>query len=157
MTAEGEAMTELTLEKLKDDMKNALKAGEKTKLSTVRMLISEVKYGEIRKGEPLTSGELVEVVSREIKKRREAIPLFRQGDRLDLVEKEENELAILEAYLPEQLSAGELEELVDAAVGESDAESIKDIGKVMAILMPKVKGKADGSLVSKLVRDKLEG
>ena len=157
MTSQGEDKMELTLEKLKDDMKSALKAGEKTRLSTVRMLLSEVKYGEIRKGEALTSGELVEVVLREIKKRREAIPQFRQGNRLDLVEKEEKELAILEAYLPEQLSAGEIGELVDAAVSESGARSIKEIGKVMAILMPKVKGKADGSLVSKLVRDKLDG
>ncbi len=142
-------------EQIAADMKAAMKSGDKLRVSTLRLLRSEIKYAEIRKGESAGEEDIVSVVGREIKKRREAAEQFRQGGRPDAADKEEAEAAILQEYLPEQLSDGEIAALVDEAIAQTGAAGPGDMGKVMGVLMPKVKGKADGAAVSAMVKEKL--
>lgn len=144
-------------EQLNDEMKAAMKAGDRTRLSTLRMLLAEVKNAEIAKRGDLDDGEVLAVVTREAKKRKEAIEGFEKGNRPDLVEKEQAELAILEAYLPEQMSDDDLAALVRETIEEVGASGPGDLGKVMGKLMPKVKGKADGKLANQMAREMLAG
>lgn len=139
-------------EKLSEDMKQALKSAEKTKLSTLRMLLSAIRYAEIEKKAELKDEDVLEVVSREIKKRRESIEEYGKGNRPDLVEKEEAEAKILEAYLPPQLTDEEIEAIVKQAIDQVEAMGPADLGKVMGQVMPKVKGKADGKKVNEIAR-----
>jgi len=145
-------------EQLLEDLKQAMLAKDEQRLSTIRMLKSALQYYEINKGGAgytATDEDVMDVVEKEVKKRREAIEMYKTGGRNELAEKEEKELQILQAYLPEQLSEDEVKKLVDEAVNSTGASTMQDMGKVMGALMPKVKGKADGNLVSKLVREKL--
>jgi uncharacterized protein YqeY len=146
-------------EKIIGDLKAAMMAKDETKLSVVRMLKSALQYFEINKGGAgyeATDEDVIEVVGKEIKKRREAIELYEKGNRPELAEKEKQELEVLQTYLPEQLSEDEVRKFVDDAFTETGATTMQDMGKVMAVLMPKVKGKADSSFVSTLVREKLQ-
>lgn len=145
----------MTKDDIISEMKTAMKSGDKVRLSTIRLLLSEVKYTEISKGDNLSDDEITGVIARELKKRREAIPQYIQGKRPDLAEKEETEARILQEFLPAQLAEAEVSRLVDQAVAETGAQTAKDIGKVMAAVMPRVKGRADGALVSRLAREKL--
>lgn len=146
---------------LRDDIQKeiavAMKAGDKLKLSAVRMLLSAVKYKEVDAKRPLTDEEVHQVVSTLVRQRLDSIEQFKQGRRPDLVEKEEAELAMLKAYLPPQLSAGELCEIVKTTAAGIGAVAMKDMGKLMKELMPKVKGKADGKLLSDIVKEVLGG
>lgn len=145
-------------EKLIDDLKAAMLAKDEQKLSVVRMLKSAIQYYEINKGGAgyeATDEDVIEVVGREIKKRRESIELYEKGGRQELADKEKAEMEILQGYLPEQLSEEEIRNLVEEALSATGATEMKDMGKVMGILMPKIKGKADNSMVSSLVREKL--
>ena len=132
-------------------------AKDELKLSTIRMLKSALQYYEIQKGAGYgaTNDDVVEIISHEIKKRNEAIDLYRKGGRDELAQKEEKELEILKAYLPEQMSEDEIRKLVQEAISFTGASSMQEMGKVMGTLMPKVKGKADASLVSNIVREAL--
>ena len=130
---------------------------DSTKVGTIRLLLSAIQYFEIQKQRDYQASdeEIVSLIKKEVKKRKESIALYKQGKRDDLVEKETKELAILQAYLPEQMSEDEVRKIVEQTISETGASSIADMGKVMGILMPKVKGKADGSLVSNLVKQAL--
>ena len=142
-------------DKIQEDLKQAMLAKDELKLSTVRMLKSALQYHEIQKGGAgyeATDDDVIEVIGREIKKRKEAIELYKQGGREDSAASEQKELEILQAYLPEQMSEDEVRKLVRETVEQTGAKSIQEIGKVMGALMPKVKGKADGTLVSSLVK-----
>ncbi len=149
-------MAEL-LKKLQDEMKAAMKSGDKERLSTIRMLISEIKKVQIDKKKELSDEEIVEIIQRYAKQRRESIKQYREAGREDLAEKEEKELKIVQEFLPEQLSEEEIEKIVDEAIAETGASSMKDMGKVMKIVMEKVKGRAEGSVVSSIVKKKLSG
>ena len=146
---------------LRDDIQKeiavAMKAGDKLKLSAVRMLLSAVKYKEVDERRPLTDAEVHLVVGTLVRQRLDSIEQFKQGGRADLVQKEEAELAILKAYLPPQLSADELREIVKTTAAGIGAAGVKDMGKLMKELMPKVKGKADGKLVNDIVKEVLGG
>jgi len=142
-------------EKLLDDMKTAMKSGNKIALETLRMLRSQLKNASIAKGEDLSEEDVVGVLSKEAKKRKESLELYRQGGREDLAEKEEMEMQIIVSYLPEALSEDELAKIVDKAVVETEAESLRDMGKVMGVVMPQVKGRADGKAVQEMVKKKL--
>jgi len=176
-------------EKIKEDLKKALKENKEIEVSTLRLLNAvilnkekEKRYKlskgkseledynppttsshslrewapkDLEKESQLTDEEVIEVISFEAKKRKESIVEFEKGKRMDLVEKEKKELEILEKYLPEQLSEEEIKKFVQEAIEKTGAKEMKDMGKVMAELMPKVKGRADGSLVSKVVKDVL--
>lgn len=143
-------------ETLNEDLKTSLKAGEKLKLSTIRMLLSEIKNAEIAKRGELTDEELLAVAAREARKRNEAIEEFSKGGRQDLVDKETYELSVLEQYLPEQMPEDEVRRIVAETIEEVGASTPADLGKVMGSLMPKVKGKADGKKVNQLVREMLQ-
>ena len=136
-------------------MKEAMKAKDTVRLSTVRMTIAAIKNKEIAAGGELDDAAVTAIMSTMVKQRREAAEAFRNGDRLELAEKEEAELVILQSFLPEQLSEDEVRELVDTVVTELGASSMKDMGGVMKVLTEKTRGRADGKLVSELVKTRL--
>lgn len=134
------------------DMKDALKTGDKIRLWTLRLLVSAVRYQEIENKKELGEEEILQVVSRELKKRREAASEYRKGNREELAEKEEQEAKILESYLPPQLSDEEIEHIIKQAIDEVKPMGPGDMGKVMSVVMPKVKGRADGKKVNEAVK-----
>ena len=142
-------------DRISDEMRAAMKAREQTRVSTLRMLMASMKNTQVEKGHELSDDEVLEVVAREAKRRRESMEAFEKGGRSELVEKEGAELAVLEAYLPEQLGEDELGALVDEAIAETGASSPKEMGAVMKVVMGKVKGRADGAAVSAMVRARL--
>ena len=138
------------------DMTEALKSGDKARLTVLRGLKSDLKYKMIDIGQKtLTDAQSIEVLATAAKKRRDSIEMFRQGGREDLATQEEYELSVVSTYLPKQLSEDELRQLVGDAIAQTGAASPKDMGKVMQALMPHVKGRADGKLVSRLVSEML--
>jgi hypothetical protein len=138
------------------DLNEALKARDERKLSALRLLRTEIKKREVSgQKKELSDAEVMEAISTLVKQRRESIRLFRQGQRQDLVEKEEGELQILLSYLPPPLSQTEIEVLIDQIIGETQATGTKDQGKVMKSVMAKVAGKAEGKVVSEIVKQKL--
>lgn len=143
--------------RLHQDLEAALKGGRKVEVSTLRLLLSAVKNREVEKRGQLTEPELLQIIVRECNQRRDAIDQFRQGGREDLVVKEEAELQILEQILPKALTPEELSVKVRKAIAATGGSSVKDMGKVMAYLMPQVTGRADGKIVSQLVRQELSG
>ncbi len=144
------------LERLNNDMKQAMKSKEKDKLSVIRMVKSSLQNEAIKLGNAeLSEEEELTVLSRELKQRKDSLHEFEKAGREDLAEKLRAELAVVELYMPEQLSEDELAEIVKATISETGATSKAEMGKVMAAIMPKVKGKADGSLVNKLVQQHL--
>lgn len=142
-------------DQITQDMISAQKAGDTKKLATFRMLRSAIHNAQIAARKELKDEDIVDVIQKEIKSRRDSISQFKKGGRQDLVENEEQEIKILEKYLPEQLSDEELSKIINQAISDTKAESIKDIGKVMSQVMPKIKGRADGGKVSELVKSKL--
>ncbi len=141
--------------RLGEDYKAALRAGDKLRVSVIRLLTALIKNREVEKRAPLTDGEVMQAISTSCKQRQESIEQYRQGGRQDLVEKETAELAILQSYLPAALTGEELRAMVTEAVLEVQATSLKEMGKVMAVLMPRVTGRADGKVVNTLVREAL--
>ena len=133
-------------------MRAAMKAGDAKRVSTLRMAMAAAHNRQIELGHELTDAEVVEVLDRQVKQRRESIELFRNGGRPELAEAEEGEIRILREFLPEPLSAGELERLARDAVAATGASGPADMGKVMGALVPQTKGRADGKEVSDLVR-----
>ena len=142
-------------EKLSNDMKTAMKAHDEVALSTIRLLTSAIKYAEIEAGRPLDDEGALKVLSTAAKQRREAVEMYEKGARPDLAGKEKAELAVILTYMPQQLSPDEIRALVQEAMAESGAAGPADMGKLMKVLMPKVKGKADGKLVNELVKEAL--
>jgi len=143
--------------RLTEDLTTALRSGDRLRLSVLRLLVALIKNREVEKRGPLTDAEVLQAVTASCKQRQEAIEQFQRGGRADLVEKETAELGILRSYLPTPLTGEELRRLVGAAIGEAQAVSPKDMGKVMAVLRPRVAGRADGKAVSELVREMLAG
>lgn len=144
------------LERFDDDLKEALKASESSKVSVLRMVKAAVKNKQIEKGRELTDDEVVSVLSTMMKQGRESIEQFRRGGRMDLAQNEEREIAILQAYMPQQLSHDEIDRIIHDAISESSAKGAQDIGKVMRIVMPRIKGAADGRYVNQRVKELLE-
>lgn len=143
------------LDRLNQDMKEAMKNKEKEKLSVIRMVKSSLQNEQIKFGRDLTEDDQLTVLNRELKQRKDSLQEFEKANREDLVEKLRNEISILEHYMPEQLSEDELLAIVDETISEVGASSKADMGKVMGAIMPKVKGKADGGLVNRLVQQQL--
>lgn len=142
-------------ERLSDEMKQAMKARDELRLSTIRLIRSAVKNRDIELKRELNDQEIVEAIATLVKQRRESIRLFVDAGRQDLVDKEERELTVLLGFLPQQLNREEVAALVEKAIAESGAQGGKDMGKVMKALMPHVAGRADGKMVSDVVREKL--
>lgn len=144
-------------ERIETDLVESLKSKNELKSSVLRMLKNALNNKEKDKKEQLTEEEIAEVVSKEIKQRKESIEEYRKGQRPELAEKEEKESKILSKYLPEQLSEQEIKKIVKEAISKTGAGGPQDMGKVMGMVMPQIKGKADGGLVSKIVQEKLQG
>lgn len=144
-------------EQLTEDMKTAMKAKEegKQRLSVIRMVRSALRQVEIDGKKELDDNGVIDIISKEVKMRKDSIEEFKKGDREDLVAQVEAEIVVLMSYLPVQLSEDEVRSLVKEAVTTSGASSQKEMGKVMVLLMPKVKGRADGKLVNTIVREML--
>ncbi|NLY39278.1 MAG: GatB/YqeY domain-containing protein [Firmicutes bacterium] len=143
-------------ERLIEDQLQATRAKDRFSLNVIRVLRAELKNASIAKKGPLETDEELAVLTREIKRRQEALKDYERAGRPELLEELQREIALLQRYLPPQLSEAELEELVEQALRETGAASKRDLGKVMGWLMPRVKGRADGSLVRRLVESKLQ-
>lgn len=138
-------------ERITEELKAAMREKDQLRMDTLRMLKSDIKNAEIDKHSVLSDEEILSIVQRSIKKRRDSIEMYKTGGRQDLVDRETREATILAAYLPEQMGEEEIRALAKEAIAQSGASSKKDMGKVMGALMPKVKGKADGKLVQQVV------
>lgn len=141
--------------RLEDELKQAMVARDGERRDTLRLILTSLRAAEKELQRPLHDDEELQVLQRERKRRTEASDAFRVGGREEQADAEERELAVLEEFMPEPLSEEELEEIVDDAIAEVGATSMRDIGRVMADVMPQVAGRADGSAVSQLVREKL--
>jgi uncharacterized protein len=142
-------------ESLQEDWKTALKAKDKFKASTISMAKAAVLLAEKTDGVQLDDAKVVDILAKEVKQRRDSVLEFEKGNRQDLVDQTKAEIEILLNYLPQQLSESEISDIVRQAVDEMGANSMKDMKAVMAIVTPKTKGRADGKMVSQLVRDSL--
>lgn len=142
-------------EKLRQDIKEALKSGDSKKRMVLGMVLAAIKNKEIEKRGELSEEDTIAVVSSEIKKRRDSVEQFEKGGRPELAEGEKWEAEILMAYMPEQMSEDEVRAEVKKAITETGAKDMKEMGKVIGVVMAKVKGKADGQLVSRLVKEEL--
>ncbi|GAA0416848.1 MAG: GatB/YqeY domain-containing protein [Bacillota bacterium] len=144
------------LENLNQDMKQAMKNKDKETLSVIRMVKASIQNESIKLGkDSLSEDEETTILSREVKQRKDSLQEFKSAGREDLVQKLENEINILQEYMPAQLTDDELEAIVQSTIHEVNATSMKDMGKVMSAIMPKVKGQADGSQINKLVQKQL--
>jgi uncharacterized protein len=143
------------IEELEDEVKDAMRAGDTTRRDALRLILSSLKSAEKELLRPLSEEEELQVLQRERKKRLEAAEAFRNAGRMEKAEGEEAELAVLEEFMPEPLTEDELERIVDDAIAENGATSLHQMGRVMADVMPQIAGRADGSAVSQLVREKL--
>jgi uncharacterized protein YqeY len=142
-------------DRIQEALKGALKGKQTIEVSTLRLLLSEIRYAEIAQQKPADDNKVLDVITREVKRRRESIAAFRKGNRGDLVAQEEAELAILMNYLPKQVSLEEVIAVARQAIEAVGAKGPGDKGKVMAQLMPRLKGKADGKEISDIVSELL--
>lgn len=143
-------------QRLNEDLKASIKGSDSLKTSVLRMLKAAIKNKEIEKRKELSDEEITSVISTLVKQRRESIEIFSKGGREDLALKESKEVEILQSYLPRQLSSEEVDRIILEAINESSAEGVKDIGKVMRIIMPRIKGAVNGKFVNQRVREILE-
>ncbi len=142
---------------LQSTMQAAMKSGDSDRVRTLRTLLAKLKEKSIEKGDDLNDGEIIKVFQTAAKQRKESAEMYEKGGRNELAEAELNELAIIEEYLPNQMSKEALTEIVDSVINETGAESMQDMGKVMPEVMKRVAGQADGSTVQELVRTRLSG
>jgi len=144
------------IERLNEDMKQAMKSQDKFRLSVIRMVRSSIKNAEIERQHPLDDHEVLDILQREVKQRKDSLQDFEKAGRQDLVDQVNEEIRILQEYMPQQMSEEEIIALVQQTIQETGASSKADMGKVMGALMPKVKGRADGKLVNRIVQQYLQ-
>ena len=142
-------------EKLVDEMKQAMKSNDKLRLSTIRMIRSAIKNKEIEQRQKLDDEGIFRVFQGMVRKSEESIEQFKAGGRMDLVEKEQKEVETMKSFLPQPLSREEILKIIDQSIEETQASSLKDLGKVMKSVMPRLEGKADGKSINQLVKEKL--
>jgi uncharacterized protein YqeY len=142
-------------QKLSDDLKQAMKDGDNDKRSVLRLVLSSIHNAEISKQSALDNSDVLGIIAKEVKQHNESIDAFKQGNRSDLVAKEETELAILQTYMPKQMTRDEIVEAARDVISQVGAQSPADKGKVMKELMPAMKGKADGKLINDIVSELL--
>lgn len=141
--------------RITEDMKTAMRSGEKARLATIRLVLAAIKQVEVDTRSALTDDDLLPLLDRMCKQRRESIEQFEQAGRDDLASKERQELEIIQTYLPAQLSEAEIARLIDEAIAKTGAKSVRDMGKVMGIIRPKAQGRADMAAVSALIKARL--
>lgn len=143
-------------EKLMEDMKSSMKNKDTLRKNTITMVRASIKQREVDERIELTDEDIIDIIAKQVKEKRDVIQDFEKGGREDLVEQTKKEIEILLEYLPKQLTEEEVEEIVKETIKEVDAKSIKDIGLIMKSVMPKIKGKADGSMVNSIARKYLK-
>ncbi len=146
-----------TLEQFSKELLDAMKSRDPVRTSTLRMLVSAIRYKEVDKKKTLAEGEVLEVIQSEAKRRKESIDEYTKAGRADLASKEEAELNVLKVYLPQPLTEAELKVLVQSAIQSSGAKTPQDMGRVMSVVMPQIKGRADGKQAQSLVQQALSG
>ena len=144
-----------TRQRVLDDIKTAMKAGDKPRLATLRLMSAAIKQKEVDERIELTEPAVIAIFDRLLKQRRESITQYSAAGRDDLVAQEQFEVDLIKRYLPAALSEAEINDIVNAAVTETSAASVKDMGRVMGLVKPKMQGRADMSIVSKMIRDRL--
>ena len=144
-------------DRITEEMKTAMRAGDKERLATIRLILSAIKQREVDERIALDDGQVLGAIEKMVKQRKEAITQFEAGGRADLVAKETAEIAILQTYLPTQMSDAEIDGLIGEAIASTGAASIKDMGKVMAAVKAKAQGRADMGAVSARIKQKLSG
>jgi uncharacterized protein YqeY len=144
-------------DRITEDMKTAMRSGEKERLATIRLILSAIKQREVDERITLDDGQVLSAIEKMIKQRKESIAQFQAGGRADLVAKESAEIAVLQAYMPAQLSDAELDALIAEAIASTGAASIKDMGKVMGVVKSKAQGRADMAAVGTRIKQKLSG
>lgn len=142
-------------DELKSELKAAMKAKDKIAKATITMVRAAILQVEKDKKIELDDDAVLEVISKQVKQRKDALKEFEKAGREDLVQQTQEELQVLQKYLPQQLTEAELEKIIDATINDTGAETMQDMGKVMGAIIPKVKGRADGSVINKMVKDKL--
>jgi uncharacterized protein YqeY len=142
-------------ERLIEEMKAAMKSSDKLRLSTIRMIRSTIKNKEIELRKPLDDETIQRVIQGMVRKGEESLEQFRLGGRMDLVEKESKEIEVLKSFLPQSLTQEEVIKIIDQTIEETQVTSLKDLGKVMKSVMPKLQGKVDGKLINQLVKERL--
>lgn len=142
-------------QQITEDMKSAMRAKEMVRLGTIRMLLAAMKQKEVDERVVLSDADILTILNRMIKQRRESATQFRDAARIELAEKEEAEITLLSAYLPQQLSDAEIDSMIQEAIESTAAKTVKEMGAVMAILKPKAQGRADMAAVSAKIKDKL--
>jgi uncharacterized protein YqeY len=142
-------------DRLMEEMKQAMKSNDKLRLSTIRMIRTAVKNKEIEQRKPLDDEGILRVIQGMVRKSEESVEQFKAGGRMDLVEKETKEVETMKSYLPQPLSREEVLRIIDQTIEETQATSLKEMGKVMKSLMPKLGGKVDGALVNQWVKERL--
>jgi uncharacterized protein YqeY len=140
---------------IQDDMKAAMKGGDKERLATIRLILAAIKQREVDERIELTDADILTVLDKMVKQRRESIAQYSKAGRTDLADAEAAEILVIQAYLPEALSEAEIDGIVQAAMAESGAKSVADMGKVMALVKPKLQGRADMGLVSARIKSQL--
>ena len=140
---------------IQDDMKSAMKSGDRDRLGVIRLILAAIKQIEVDERKDLDDAGVLSVLDKMVKQRRDSVSQFREGGRDDLADAEEAEISVLKAYLPEQLSDDEINELIDSAIAETGAENIRDMGKVMGAVKSKAAGRADMGTVSARVKERL--
>lgn len=143
-------------DRLMDDLKASMKNGDKLRKNVITMIRAAIKQKEVDERIELNDEAIIDVISKQVKQKKDAIEDFNRGQRQDLVELTEKEINILLDYLPQQLTESELEKIVKEAIEEVGANSVRDIGKIMSNVMPKIKGRADGSMVNNIVKQYLK-
>ena len=157
MTDQAKPEGESSLKRrINQDAKEALKSKDTLTLNVLRMLKSEIRYKEIERGSELSDDDVISVLSSAIKKRKDSIQQFEKGGRDDLASKEKEELAVVTKYMPEQVSEEELSQIISQAISEEGATGASDLGKVMKLVMPKVRGRADGKKINQMVSSQLQ-
>ena len=142
-------------QRITDDMKNAMRAKDKEVLGVIRLILAAVKQKEVDERIELTDADLLQILDKMVKQRRDSITQFEKAGRDELATQEKFEITIIQKYLPTQLNEAEITALIDAAISETDAQSMRDMGKIMALLKPKLQGKADMGAVSQAIKTKL--
>ena len=146
-----------TRQRVLDDIKTAMKAGDKPRLATLRLMSAAIKQKEVDERIELDESAVVAILDKLLKQRRESIAQYSKAGRDDLVAQEQSEADLIQTYLPAALSSDEIDDIIESAVVQTGASSIKDMGKIMGLIKPRLQGRADMSLVSKTIRDRLNG
>jgi uncharacterized protein YqeY len=146
-----------TLEQISKELLESMKQKDAVRTSTLRMLVSAIRYKEVEKKKALAEADVLEVIQTEAKRRKESMEEYTKAGRVDLASKEESELNVLKVYLPQPLSEAELKALVQSAIQSSGAKSPQDMGRVMSVVMPQIKGRADGKQAQQVVQQLLKG